>query len=1064
MMGRKMGRKLSFNSWMTVSSALALSSMLVWASASRAVSPAVSPGKTRAAQPTQLELEQQFARTVRPFIQTYCTDCHGADKPQAQLNLSAYGSMASVIRDYPHWHLVSERVAANQMPPAESGKQPTLNQKAAVVAWIQAVRQFEAQRNAGDPGPVLARRLSNAEYDYTIRDLTGQDLRLARSFPVDPANQEGFDNSGESLTVSPSLLKKYYQAAKDISDHMVLTTNGITFASHPVIGETDRDKFCTLRIVDFYHRQPTDYASYFEASWHYKHRAALGTPGATLEQIAANDKISPKYLRLVWRTLHLPAQTVGPIARLQEQWNALPPPAPGSPNVAKKGCTDLRDWVVKLRREVAWRFGNLQVPSEFSTGSQCNILWKDRQYASHRRFFNPAKLQIGGIPETQIVPARRREPEKTVTDKVDPELFVPQDAAVRVRYMEGFTAFSNVFPDAFYIDERGLMEGDNIYAKEGRLLSAGSHNAMGYFRDDTPLMQMILDEAGQKTLNALWRDFSTVAAYHERMHLQFFFYERNEARTILTERDPEFNFAKSEDKANLSDERIQRFSDLYVAKAERKGGQPETLAAFKEHFRIVSHDIRAAERDRTASEPVQRQALLIFAQKAFRHPLSSAERADIQSFYTMLRQKEGLSHDDAMRDTLTRILLSPSFFFRLDMESPAVPPEIVPKGNPLKRAAWTLNPVQTKTSVDSGKTEPLSDYALASRLSYFLWSSLPDDELLAHAAKGDLHRPDVLAAQTHRMLKNPKTRALATEFGGNWLDFRHFEEHNAVDKQRFPSFDDSLRQAMYEEPIHLMQDTFQNNGVVLDWIYGKYTFVNAPLAKHYGMDDVKPTGDAWVRVGNADTYGRGGLLPMGVFLTKNASGLRTSPVKRGYWVVRRVLGEQIPPPPAVVPDLPKDEEHMGDKTLREALKQHRENPACASCHARFDSYGLVFEGFGPIGQRRASDGGGKPIDCSAPFPGGKEATGVAGLQEFIRQRRQNDFVDTFARKMLSYSLSRTLLPSDDLLLASLKNHLSASGYRFNALIDTIVASPQFRSRRAQTAPTKDTTRYANRRR
>src|SRR5208282_1341027 len=162
-------------------------------------------------------------------------------------DLTAYTSLETVSRDYPRWTLLLEKLAAKQMPPPSAGIQPPAPKREAVVAWISSVRQYEAQRNAGDPGPVLARRLSNAEYDYTIRDLTGVDLRPTREFPVDPANQEGFDNSGESLTLSPALLKKYAQAAKDIADHVVLTSNGMEFASHPVLAETDRDKFCILR-------------------------------------------------------------------------------------------------------------------------------------------------------------------------------------------------------------------------------------------------------------------------------------------------------------------------------------------------------------------------------------------------------------------------------------------------------------------------------------------------------------------------------------------------------------------------------------------------------------------------------------------------------------------------------------------------------------------------------------------------------------------------------------------------------------------------------------------------
>src|SRR5213078_3939244 len=184
-----------------------------------------------------------------------------------------------------------------QMPPP-AAKQPAEAQRNEVVAWVRALRRYEAERNAGDPGVVSARRLSNAEYDYTIRDLTGVDLHPTREFPVDPANQEGFDNSGESLTISPTLMKKYYQAARGIADHAVFASRGLEFAPYPMLAETDRDKYCVLRIVDFYKRQPTDYADYFEAAWTFKNRAALAMSDATLITLALKDRVSPHYLDL----------------------------------------------------------------------------------------------------------------------------------------------------------------------------------------------------------------------------------------------------------------------------------------------------------------------------------------------------------------------------------------------------------------------------------------------------------------------------------------------------------------------------------------------------------------------------------------------------------------------------------------------------------------------------------------------------------------------------------------------------------------------------------------------
>ena len=383
-----------------------------------------------------------------------------------------------------------------------------------------------------------------------------------------------------------------------------------------------------------------------------------------------------------------------------------------------------------------------------------------------------------------------------------------------------------------------------------------------------------------------------------------------------------------------------------------------------------------------------------------------------------------------MRDSIARVLMSPHFCYRLDG-------------------------VADRSAGDAPGRAPLTENALASRLSYFLWSSLPDQALLEAAARGDLQKPDALAAHARRLLRDSRARRFATEFAGQWLDFRRFEEHNAVDRERFPAFDHRLRTAMFEEPVRLLHALITSDQSILDLLYADYTFVNAPLARHYGMP--VPEGasdDAWRRVERAGEYDRGGLLPMAVFLTANSPGLRTSPVKRGYWVVRRVLGERIPPPPPVVPDLPNDERSLGDLTLREVLARHREDKSCASCHARFDSFGLVFEGFGPVGERRTLDLGGRPVETRADFPGGREATGVAGLRAYIRANREGDFVDHLCRKLLAYALGRSLLLSDDPLLATMKQRLAANGHRFSTLVETIVTSPQFRTKRVPGAAAK----------
>jgi hypothetical protein len=980
----------------------------------------------RAAGAADPSLERGFAETVRPFLAGYCTGCHGGSSPAAQFDIQKYTTVAALVRDYSHWNQVIKKLASSEMPPKEA-KQPPQQLRKAVVDQVQAILAGEARRNAGDPGLVLARRLSNTEYNYTTRDLTGVDLRPTREFPVDPANPSGFDNSGESLSMSPELLAKYLQAAREIANHMVLTMDGFAFAPHPMLVETDREKYTIQRIVDFYERQPTDLAEYFRAAWIYKHRAILGKPRATLAAIAVETDVSPKYLGMIWQALEGAKEEIGPLAKLQTMWRALPVPKDWEPDLAREGCVQMRDFAVRLRKLTSPMFRS-PVLAGLSPSSQPLMNWKLKQFATHRRDFDRAALRVEGesppseegltLDRGAVGGTRDQAEVKKFLDAIlegrrtDPDLAVP--AGQRPRYEAAFSRFSSLFPDSFYIRERGRFYPVDTLDK-GRLLSAGFHNVMGYYRDDIPLMELILDEKGKKELETLWQEFDFIADYTIRTYVQYYFNQSGEVRG----RGRESGTERPADKEVIAEPVIMGLRQLYLDKA-KGAGNTEARQAVLEHFERVNSTIRWVERARLDAEARHLDALLRFAARAYRRPLTQIQRDDILSYYRELREKNSLTHEEAMRDSIASLLVSPYFCYRIDL-------------------------AESSGKAPKGATRPLSDVALASRLSHFLWSSMPDEELMARAAAGELRKPEVLLAQTRRMLRDVRSLALATEFGGNWLDFRRFEDHNAVDRERFPAFDNELRRAMFEEPVRFLADVIRNDRSILDLLYGRHTFVNSALARHYGLTpSAKP--DEWVRADNAHEYGRGGMLPMAVFLTQNAPGLRTSPVKRGYWVARRVLGEVIPPPPATVPELPEDESKL-DLPLPQMLEKHRANAACASCHARFDSFGLVFEGYGPIGERRDKDLAGRPVHTKAAFPGGTEGSGLEGLQSYIRRNREKDFVDNLTRKLLVYALGRSLILSDELLIDQMRANLAAKGFRMSALVETIVTSPQFLTRR-----------------
>ncbi len=978
-------------------------------------------------------LEARFTRTVRPFLTRYCAGCHSGSAAAAGFDLRPYPTTAAVIQDFSRWTAVSGRLAAREMPP-KAAPQPTAEARQSVVDWIQSVRATEIRRNAGDPGPVLARRLSNAEYNYTIRDLTGVDLRPAREFPVDPANTAGFDNSGESLVMSPTLLDKYLQAARSVADHMVLTPDGFDFAPHPMLAETDRDRYTIGRIIDFYKSQPTDYAAYFQAAWRYKHRAALARPRATLAELAVESKISAKYLPMIWQILEEPTEPgrpeVGPVAKLQTMWRALPAPsanqAPAQAETLRLKCLEMRDFAKRIRLHTSMQFAS-PIVFGLPAGSQPLLNWKLRNFNLNRRKFDPGALRNDTDPppapvEIPRYPGLHRDAAPRWAALMakaragDPDLVVP--AAERARYEASFTRFASVFPDFFYVSERGRYFPDDSQDR-GRFLSAGYHNAMGYWRDDVPLMELILDDAGQRRLNRLWDEFDFIARHTERTYDQFYF---NQAGAV-DGKGAESGRPRPLDKAITDPAVIFGLRDDYVAKAlASPGNDPVAPEAIRYHFHWINDILRRFERLRTEAEPLHLDALLAFAARAWRRPLDDAERETLLTFYRSIRERSGLTHEEAMRDAIVRVLMSPRFCYRVDLAArPA------PEGPAAVRA--------------------LSGYELASRLSYFLWASMPDGELLAAAASGRLEKPGELAAQARRMLRDPRVRGLALEFGGNWLDFRRFDEHNAVDRERFPAFTNELREAMFTEPVRVLEDAIRNDRSLLDLLYGASTIVNPVLARHYGIPGIEGASDNWIRVENARPYGRGGLLPMAAFLTQNAPGLRTSPVKRGYWVVRRVLGETIPPPPPTVPELPKDEAEM-NVPLREALARHRENAACASCHARFDSFGLAFENYGPVGERRTKDLAGRPVETQAEFPGGSKGDGYESVLAYIRAHRQKDFVDNLSRKLLAYSLGRSLRLSDEPAVERMIASAAAAGYRFAPLVEAIVTSRQFMYKRS----------------
>jgi len=340
----------------------------------------------------------------------------------------------------------------------------------------------------------------------------------------------------------------------------------------------------------------------------------------------------------------------------------------------------------------------------------------------------------------------------------------------------------------------------------------------------------------------------------------------------------------------------------------------------------------------------------------------------------------------------------------------------------------------------------VSDYELATRLSYFLWSSMPDAELLAAAESGRLHDQEVLKSEVRRMLAAPASRRLAEEFGTQWLHVHGFSTLDEKNAQLFPAFAD-LRADMEEETVRFLDDFFRNDRSILSLIDADHTFLNERLAKHYGIEGV--TGDAWRRVEGVRKHGRGSILCLATTLSTQAGASRTSPILRGNWLYETILGEKLPKPPKDVPQLA--ETVPTGLSERQLIAMHSENAACAKCHRRIDPFGFALEEFDAIGRLRTADASGKPLDTKATLPDGATLDGQESVRTYLLGARRDQFVRVFCRKLLGYALGRGVQLSDQPLLDEMAARLAASEYKISVAIEAIVTSPQFLSIRGRDA-------------
>jgi hypothetical protein len=444
---------------------------------------------------------------------------------------------------------------------------------------------------------------------------------------------------------------------------------------------------------------------------------------------------------------------------------------------------------------------------------------------------------------------------------------------------------------------------------------------------------------------------------------------------------------------------------------------PAAMAALPPEMRQYVTPLRQAWEGmvaaQAAAKPRHIEDCIRFASRAWRRPLTEAEKLSLRAFMARTEAVDpNHDHVAAIRAVIARILVAPQFLYKVELTSQSTAPR------------------------------PLSNYEMASRLSFFLWSSIPDDELRRAAAAGELVTNAGLRKQVKRMLADPKARRLSTEFFGQWLGFYRFDQYKGVDTGRYPEFTDEVKASMYDQAVSFFEHIVRTNRPVSDILWADYDFLNKPLAKYYGLPkEVESTGPVEL-VEGANALNRGGVLRLGAVLTTTSAPLRTSPVKRGDWVLRRILGTPTPPPPADAGTIPSDDKLFGGLSVKERMAAHKRNATCAACHTRIDPLGFPLEHYDSTGRWRDKYSDGKPIDDVSELANKTPIPGATGLLDYLRT--QGDKVgNTLARKILGYALGRTVQGSDQLLI----DRMIRAGDRATIadLATMVVTSAQFRN-------------------
>lgn len=871
---------------------------------------------------------QEFRDRVAPLLTKYCTDCHGAEKQKANLDLAAVTEAVQVANDRDRWEIVRDFVESGEMPPAGVAPRPAEEEARTIVEWIESTLS-KADCDLKNPGRVTLRRLNRAEYNNVVRDLLGVDFRPADDFPADDVGY-GFDNNGDVLSLDLLLLEKYLRAAEEVTRRSI-DTAGPTVIPSKIYRGGELDDFGGSD-----HEQGRGLATNGELGTDHEFPAAgRYTIGARI----IGEQAGPEPVRAA---ILVDGRTIREFAveehRRGRRFEAVAELSEGKHRVAVAFLNDFYDenGPDPERRDRNLILNELRI---VGPGDPIGTIELDEAGDEVGGSAHPRGRNVPGAPGLKLRYDFPGEGEYRIRIKAFAEQAGPEPARLDFK-------INDQLVEAFEV--RATEEAPAVY--EARLLlGKGGRNLQIEFPND----------------------------YYQPDH---------------------------------ADEALRGDRNLIVEELTVVGPVRGYYGRVPDGHRMVLFEPAYT---RTYAETT-RKVLHKFANRAFRRPATDEEVDRLCAMAEGVR-RDGGSYEEGIQLAIQAVLCSPSFLYR---------PEFGASGA-------------------SAGVIPLGDFELASRLSFFLWSSMPDQELFRAAWDGRLSDPAVLEAQARRMLKDPRAQALVDGFAGQWLQIGKLDGATP-DPVRYPRFNERLRRAMATETRLFVRSVMEEDRSILDLLDADYTFLNDRLARIYEIEGVE--GEEFRRVALPPGSRRGGLLTQASILTSTSNPTRTSPVKRGRWILEQILGTPPPPPP---PDVPALEEGSAELhgTVRERMAQHRTNPGCASCHERMDPLGLGFENYDGIGVFRETDGS-APIDASGELPSGETFRGAEDLKALLKSR-SSEFARCLSEKLMTYALGRGLEYYDRCAVDEVVAALPDDGYKFSRVVVGIVTSDPFRTREAE---------------